>query len=86
MLGFSDSFSVDRVGHGSGLAIMWKRSLSCTVVNSSTNHIDFNIMERNSHVWRITFFMAFLREVEDRSREFFSFFGSNISALLVRVW
>ncbi|XP_074342377.1 uncharacterized protein LOC141679915 [Apium graveolens] len=57
--GFADYFAVDRVGRGGGLTVFWRNNFSCKIVNSSSNHIDVHVMERNLHVWRLTCFYGF---------------------------
>lgn len=36
----SDYFAVNKVGRGGGLAVMWKQTVVCNVVDSSNNHIN----------------------------------------------
>ncbi|XP_074364595.1 uncharacterized protein LOC141705594 [Apium graveolens] len=55
-LGFSNYFTVNRVGQGGGLAIMWKHSVICKVVDSSVNYIDVVFFEKNSPEWRLSCF------------------------------
>ena len=57
--GFADCFTVDRVGRGGGLAVMWKNSITCWVVDSSTNHIDVHLIGKNSPAWRLSCFYGF---------------------------
>ncbi|XP_074322969.1 uncharacterized protein LOC141659929 [Apium graveolens] len=59
ILGFSNSYAVDRIGHGGGLAIMWKRSIICRVVGASSNHINIEMLEKNAPAWRITCFYGY---------------------------
>ncbi|XP_074356683.1 uncharacterized protein LOC141696441 [Apium graveolens] len=54
--GFFDYFAIDKVGRGGGLAIMWKRTIDCRVVNHSINYIDVHIMNRSNVDWRLTCF------------------------------
>lgn len=56
---FCDSFAVDRVGRGGGMAVMWKYTVECEVVESSNNHIDIHVKERSSVAWRLTCFYGF---------------------------
>lgn len=58
-LSFSNFFVVDKVGRGGGLAVMWKNNLCCTVVNSSLNHINVNILEKGSPIRRVTCYYGF---------------------------
>lgn len=50
-IGIDSFYSVDRQGRGGGLAIFWKRNVKCLVLDSSSNHIDINIEERNNVNW-----------------------------------
>lgn len=58
-LGFTNNFAVNSVGRGGGLAVMWKRNVMCTILSSSSNHIDVEIWEKNAPSWRITGFYGF---------------------------
>lgn len=58
-LGYADFFSVDRQGRGGGLAVLWKRTMRCTVVDSSSNHIDIEVNEGDRNAWRLTCFYGF---------------------------
>lgn len=60
--GFLAYYSVNRVGRGGGLAIMWKRNMNVSVGDSSQNHINVQVVEENSFVWRLTCFYGFQRE------------------------
>lgn len=57
--GFENNFTVSCVGHGGGLAVMWKRNVTCTILSSSRNHIDVEIWDHNAPSWRITGFYGF---------------------------
>ncbi|XP_074360389.1 uncharacterized protein LOC141701635 [Apium graveolens] len=59
MFGFSNFFSVDRQGRGGGIAVMWKHSTSCEVVDFSQNHIDIVITENSAASWRLTCYYGF---------------------------
>ncbi|XP_074346921.1 uncharacterized protein LOC141685732 [Apium graveolens] len=56
---FFDYFVVDRVGRGGVLALMWKRSVGCKVVDHSKNYIDLHIMVGQVVDWRLTYFYGF---------------------------
>ena len=43
VLGFTSSFSVDRVGRSGGLAMFWHSFLNCQVFDYSQNHISIEI-------------------------------------------
>lgn len=57
--GFADYFAVDKVGRGGGLAVLWKQTMSCKIMDSSNNYINVYFMERNSPSWRLTCFYGF---------------------------
>ncbi|XP_074358060.1 uncharacterized protein LOC141697539 [Apium graveolens] len=57
--GYSSSFTVDKVGRGGGLAILWERSITCNVVDSSLNHIDVHVMENAGIGWRLTCYYGY---------------------------
>ncbi|XP_074345250.1 uncharacterized protein LOC141684263 [Apium graveolens] len=57
--GFANSFEVDRVGRGGGLALMWKKSVACQVMDSSSNHINVHVMDDISISWKLTCFYGF---------------------------
>lgn len=57
--GFFDYFAVDKVGRGGGLALMWKRSVGCKVVDHSNNYIDVHIMIGQVVDWRLTCFYGY---------------------------
>lgn len=59
-LGFSNCFSVDRIGRSGGLAVFWKRSAECSIVGYSQNHVDLVFTENNIQKWRLSCFYGFL--------------------------
>lgn len=78
--GFHNSFVVDRTGRGGGLAIMWKKSVLCQVLDSSSNHINLNIMDGVNISWRLTCFYGFPeRTHRQESWEFLRSLASNIT-------
>ncbi|XP_074352235.1 uncharacterized protein LOC141691391 [Apium graveolens] len=58
-LGFSNFFSVDKQGRGRGLAMFWKHNVVGNVFDSSNNHIDLVVKERNGSEWRLTGFYGY---------------------------
>lgn len=58
-LGFADFFSVDRQGMGGGLAVFWRKSLNCKILNHSQNHIDMQVNEGSRGLWRLTCFYGY---------------------------
>lgn len=53
-LGFENSYAVNRVGRGGGLAILWKNTIDCQVIESTNNYINVHVMENSSIAWRLT--------------------------------
>lgn len=51
---FSNWFAVDCVGRSGGLAIFWKRSFDCVVLDSSNNHIVVQVNNNGSPQWRMS--------------------------------
>lgn len=58
-IGFSEFYSVDRIGRSGGLAVFWKRNVRCTVMEASQNHIDLKINESYGVSWRLTCYYGF---------------------------
>ncbi|XP_074356357.1 uncharacterized protein LOC141696068 [Apium graveolens] len=58
--GFSNYFSVDKKGRAGGLAIFWKHTMVCEIIESLQNHIDLIVSENNSVSWRLTCYYGFL--------------------------
>jgi exonuclease III len=54
LLGFDFCFSVDRIGRGGGLALFWRASFNCQIVNYSQNHISVDVMDSVLGLWRLT--------------------------------
>ncbi|XP_074324401.1 uncharacterized protein LOC141661315 [Apium graveolens] len=59
-LGFSNCFSVDRIGRSGGLTVFWKMSAKCSIVGYSQNHVDLVFTENNIQKWRLSCFYGFL--------------------------
>lgn len=57
--GFAQCFSVDRIGHSGGLAILWKQNVDCEVMSYSQNHVDVCFLDNNTAYWRLTCFYGF---------------------------
>lgn len=58
-MGFAYSFSVDRIGRGGGLAVLWKNTVTCTVERSSANYIDIVMLKDSTPHWRLTCFYGY---------------------------
>ncbi|MCH83167.1 endonuclease/exonuclease/phosphatase family protein [Trifolium medium] len=46
-------------GRGGGVAILWKNTLKCQIMNYSLNHVDIEIVDDLRGNWRITGFYGF---------------------------
>jgi hypothetical protein len=65
LLGFDFCFSVDRSGRGGGLALFWRTSFSCQIVDYSNNHIYVDVNDVVHGMWRLT---GYYRYPEGRRR------------------
>lgn len=63
-LGYDNVWIIDCIGRSGGLALLWDRSIQCSVFDSDINHIDAHILKNNTPVWRLTGFYGF----SERSR------------------
>ncbi|XP_039687912.1 uncharacterized protein [Medicago truncatula] len=54
LLGYDCCFLVDRTGRGRGLALFWRNSLHCQLVDFSSNHITVEINDIVLGTWRLT--------------------------------
>jgi len=54
ILGFASCFSVDCTGRSEGLAMFWRSSLNCNLINYSNNHINVEIIDPILGAWRLT--------------------------------
>ncbi|XP_074341995.1 uncharacterized protein LOC141679392 [Apium graveolens] len=62
---FADFFAVDKVGRGGGLAVLWKHTVECKIMDHSNNHINVHFIENNCPVWRLSCYYGF----PERSRK-----------------
>lgn len=56
LLGFSNCFTVDRLGRGSGLSLVWSNSVHAVITRYSLNHIDMKISGLGVLDWHLTGF------------------------------
>jgi len=54
LLGFDFCFLVDHSGRGGGLALFWRASFNCNIVNYSNNHISVDVIDVVHGLWRLT--------------------------------
>jgi len=54
LLGYDSCFYVDRTGRVEDLALFWKNSLHCQLINFSNNHITVEIVNNILGTWRLT--------------------------------
>jgi len=59
MLGFDHCFVVSSNGRSGGLALFWRASFSCTVLNYSDNHINVEINDSSKGKWQFTGYYGF---------------------------
>ena len=58
-LSFDNHFSVDRIGRSRGLAILWRNSIDCSLINYSQNFINLSIKDQVIGNWRLTTFYGY---------------------------
>ncbi|KAL8114669.1 hypothetical protein AgCh_021508 [Apium graveolens] len=58
-LGFSSHLAVECVGRSGGIALLWKSSVKCNVLNCSSNFIDAKLSNANGVEWRLTGYYGF---------------------------
>jgi exonuclease III len=59
LLGYDTCFHVDRTRRAGGLALFWKNSLHCQLVNFSNNHITVEIVNTTLGTWRLTSYYGY---------------------------
>ncbi|XP_058776789.1 uncharacterized protein LOC131651141 [Vicia villosa] len=73
-LKFDSCLSIDVVGRSGGLAVLWKDSVNCSIVNFSRNFVNLVIQDNDKEEWRLTCYYGYLerhrrREAWDMLRE-----------------
>ncbi|PNX79596.1 endonuclease/exonuclease/phosphatase family protein, partial [Trifolium pratense] len=58
-MGYDSCLSIDVEGCSGGLAVMWKESSSCRVMNYSRNFINLLVEDQNKGDWRITCYYGY---------------------------
>jgi hypothetical protein len=74
LLGFDYCFAPDRIGRGGGIALFWRKTINCNIVNYSSNHISARIEEGNHGPWILTGFYGYPES--GRRRESWNFIRS----------
>jgi len=54
------AFSISSNGRSGGLALFWRNSFICTVLNYSANHINVEVNDLNKGKWQFTGYYGFL--------------------------
>jgi endonuclease/exonuclease/phosphatase family metal-dependent hydrolase len=79
MLNYDSCLSIDVEGRSGGLAVMWKNSVKCSVMNYSRNFINIIVEDSDKGDWRLTCYYGYpersrrrlawdlLRELRDMS-------------------
>jgi hypothetical protein len=60
LLDYDCCFHVDRTGRGGGLALFWRNSLNCQLVDFSSNHITVQSTDIVLGIWRLTGYYGYL--------------------------
>jgi hypothetical protein len=58
-IGFDNHFSVDCIGRSGGIAILWRNSAHCSILNYSQNFINMSITDITRGSWRLTAFYGY---------------------------
>jgi exonuclease III len=59
VLGYDCSFVVDRDGRSGGLAVLWKSTFNCNIINFSSNFINLHVHDTVRGDWRLTSFWGY---------------------------
>jgi len=59
LLGFDSCISVDRTGRGGGLALFWRTSFNCQLIDYSNNHIIVEIVDDVLGTWRLNGYYSY---------------------------
>jgi hypothetical protein len=54
VLDYDYCLTVDREGRGGGVAVLWRKSMKCSITNYSLNHIDIEVEDLQRGKWRLT--------------------------------
>jgi len=59
LLGYDCCFQVDRTGRCGGLALFWRNSFNCQLIDFSNNHITVEIIDTTLGTWRMTSYYGY---------------------------
>ncbi|XP_019178278.1 PREDICTED: uncharacterized protein LOC109173495 [Ipomoea nil] len=65
-IGFEGLFYVDNVRNGGGLALLWKKNNTATLLGYSKNHVDIEVRMSSGETWRMTCFYGFPKSSQRR--------------------
>ncbi|XP_019197153.1 PREDICTED: uncharacterized protein LOC109191020 [Ipomoea nil] len=65
-IGFEGLFYVDSVRNGGGLALLWRRNNTATLLGYSKNHVDIEVRMSSGETWRMTCFYGFPKSSQRR--------------------
>ncbi|XP_019181382.1 PREDICTED: uncharacterized protein LOC109176404 [Ipomoea nil] len=65
-IGFEGLFYVDSVRNGRGLALLWRRNNTATLLGYSKNHVDIEVRMSSGETWRMTCFYGFPKSSQRR--------------------
>ena len=87
ILGFNSWFFVDRIGKGGALALYWRSSINCQIIDYLNNHITLEIVDDEKGSWQLTGYYGypnggrrraswdFLRQLSQQSSRHWCIFG-----------
>ncbi|XP_075521409.1 uncharacterized protein LOC142554629 [Primulina tabacum] len=58
-IGYEGCFAVNREGRSGGIGVLWRKSSICQLITFSNNHVDLEILNNDTHRWRLTGFYGY---------------------------
>lgn len=74
LFGYDSCFAPARINRGGGIALFWRNTVNCSIVNYSANHISAKIEEVSQRAWIFTSFYGYPETA--RTRESWNFIRS----------
>lgn len=74
LLGYEGLFVVDSIGHGGGLALLWKGKNMARLLSFSQHHIDVEVHIEGMQIWRLTGYYG--HPERNKRREFWNLLHS----------